>query len=469
MTQLGIPSNPLRVAIIGAGPSGFYATEHLLKQKNLTVEVDLYDSLPTPYGLVRGGVAPDHLRIKSVTKVYDKIAEHPNFRFYGNVAFGGAVKRADLIRHYHAIIYTVGAQTDNNLDIPGENLPGSHAATEFVAWYNGHPDFTHCQFDLTQKAAAVIGIGNVAMDVARILGRGREEFMETDIADYAMEALVNSSVEDIHIFGRRGPAQAKFTNKEIKELGEMLECDIIVPEDEIALDDLSKAYLASDAADRQEIRNVEIMQEFSKRKPSGKKKRIIMHFLASPVELLGDGHVQQMKVVQNELYQSDRGDIRPRATDKITTYDVGLVFRSVGYRGVPLPDVPFYERWGTIPNDKGRVLASHPDGEQVIGDYTAGWIKRGPSGVVGTNKPCAIETVDALLEDVQAGKVLSPDAPSREALEALLDSRGVRYVSYDDWKILDTLELEHGKAAGRPRVKFTSVDEMLAAVAAHKK
>ena len=468
MTQAGKASSPLRVAIIGSGPSGFYAAEHLLKQKELTVEVDMFDRLPTPFGLVRGGVAPDHLKIKSVTKVYDRIAGNPNFRFYGNVEFGSDVKRADLAKHYHAFIYTVGSQSDRNLGIPGEDLSGSHGATEFVAWYNGHPDFRERKFDLTQKAAAVIGIGNVAMDVARLLGRSREELMDSDVADYALEALVNSNVTDIHIFGRRGPAQAKFTNKEIKELGEMADCDLIIAPDEIALDDLSVAYLERDKADRQNVRHVEIMQEFSAQKPAGKKRRIIMHFLASPVELTGDGQVQQMKVVKNKLYQTERGDLRPRATETFKMYDVGLVFRSVGYRGVPLPDVPFFDSWGTIPNDHGRVLTEHETGEQVIGDYTAGWIKRGPSGVVGTNKPCAVETVNLLLEDREAGKVLTPDTPSREAVENLLKDRSVRYVTYDDWKLLDAMELERGEAAGRPRVKFTVVEDMLAAIAERK-
>ena len=417
---------------------------------------------------MRGGVAPDHLKIKSVTRVYDRTAAKPGCRFFGNVEFGTYVTRADLARHYHAIIYTVGSQSDRALGIPGEDLSGSHGATEFVAWYNGHPDFREHKFDLTQKAAAVIGIGNVAMDVARLLGRSREELMQSDVADYAMEALVNSNIEEIHVFGRRGPAQAKFTNKEIKELGEMTDCDIIIPPDEIALDDLSKAYLRSDEAQREEIRNVEIMQEFSEREPAGKKRKIIMHFLASPVELTGDGCVQKMKVVKNELYQTDRGDLRPRATENFDMYEVGLVFRSVGYRGVPLPDVPFFDSWGTIPNDKGRVLTEHETGDPVIGDYTSGWIKRGPSGVVGTNKPCAVETVNLLIEDMQADNLLDPGDPSADAVVKLLEDRGIQYVTYADWQILNAEELARGEAASRPRVKLTKVAEMLAVIAAKK-
>jgi ferredoxin/flavodoxin---NADP+ reductase len=461
MTQIGTSDNPLRVAIIGSGPSGFYAAEHLLKQKELTIEVDLYDRLPTPFGLVRGGVAPDHLKIKSVTKVYDRIAGRDGFRFFGNVNFGKDVTRAELANHYHAFIYTVGAQSDRNLNIPGEDLSGSHAATEFVAWYNGHPDFRDCEFDLSQKAAAVIGIGNVAMDVARILGRSRNELMESDIAAHALEALANSSITDIHVFGRRGPAQAAFTSKEIKEFGEMEDCDIIIEAKEMTLDDDSKAYLEGDNADRQHIRNFEIMSEFVERKPEGRKKRIHMHFLASPTELTGDGHVEKMKIVRNELYKTDRGDMRPRATENFENFDVGLVFRSVGYRGVPLADVPFYDSWGIIPNRDGRVLTEHETGQHVTGDYTAGWIKRGPSGVVGTNKPCAVETVNMLLEDMEAGKLLEPAEASRDAVEKLLNERNIRFVTYADWLILDKLELANGEATGRPRVKFTNVAEML--------
>lgn len=428
----------------------------------------MFDRLPTPFGLVRGGVAPDHQKIKSVTKVYDKIAADPNFRFYGHVNFGTDITYADITRHYHAVIYAVGAQTDRNLDIPGEDLPGSHAATEFVAWYNGHPDFRDCRFDLTQEAAAVIGIGNVAMDVARILARSQGELVETDIADYALHALANSSVRTIYIMGRRGPAQAAFTNPEIKELGEMEEADLIVSPDEVALDPLSQAYLDSESADKKDIKNVDILKEYAQRPPEGKRKRIMMRFLVSPVELIGTDRVEAIKIVKNELYQDDRGSLRPRATGQYETIPVGLVFRSVGYKGVPLPGVPFYEPWGTIPNDEGRVLTEHKTGTQVIGNYAVGWIKRGPSGIIGTNKPDSVSTVNALLADLQAGKVLNPASPSRESIEKLLNDRAVEYVTFADWQIIDQLEQERGQAIGRPRLKFTRVDDMLAALREHK-
>lgn len=463
MTQIGTESNPLRVAIIGSGPSGFYAAEALQKQKGLVVEVDMFDRLPTPFGLVRGGVAPDHPKIKSVTKVYDRIAAKPNFRFYGNVDFGTDVTRDDLIQHYHALIYAVGAQSDRRLGIPGEDLPRSHPATEFVAWYNAHPDFRNCEFDLTQENVAVIGIGNVAMDVARILGRTRNEMMKTDIADYALEALANSNVKRIYVLGRRGPAQAKFTNPEIREMGEMEGANCIVPVEDATLDPKSEAALAA-SQDRAAENNVRILQEYATQDPSGKPKQIIMRFLASPVELIGEDGVEAIKIVKNELYESDDGSLRPRPTDEYETIPVGLVFRSVGYRGVPLPGVPFYDRWGTIPNDTGRVLTEHETGEQVIGDYTVGWIKRGPSGVIGTNKPCAVETVQMLLEDLEAGKVASPSEPSRDAVEALLAERDIQYVTYQDWQLLDEIELKLGEEAGRPRHKLSTIDEMLNAL-----
>ncbi len=377
---------PLRIAIIGSGPSGFYAAEHLQKQTDLDVSIDMFDRLPTPYGLVRGGVAPDHPKIKSVTKVYDRIAQKPSFHFYGNVEFGSDITLDDLKQYYHAVIFAVGAQSDRHLNIPGENLPGSHPATEFVAWYNAHPDFRDFKFDLTQESVAVIGVGNVAMDVVRILSRTPEELYETDIADYALEELRHSHVKTVYVLGRRGPVQAAFTNPEIKELGEMADADIVVSPEEVELDDLSKAFLESPKADRTAIRNVEILKNYAAQPSQGKSRKIVMRFLVSPVEIIGTDKVEAIKIVKNELYENDRGVLRPRPTDQYETIPVGLVFRSVGYHGTPLPDVPFYEKWGTIPNEKGRVQTTL-DGEQVPGLYAVGWIKRGPSGIIGTNKP----------------------------------------------------------------------------------
>lgn len=463
MSQIGTTAQPLRVAIIGAGPAGFYSAERLFKETEMVVEVDMFDRLPTPYGLVRNGVAPDHQKIKSVTAAFDRIANNPRFRFFGNVELGRDFSVDDLKDYYHQILYSTGAQTDRPLGIPGDELIGSHPATEFVAWYNGHPDYRDHHFDLSQERVAVVGVGNVAIDVARILCRTREELMKTDIADYALEALVNSNVKEVYILGRRGAAQAAFTAPEAKELGELSDCDALVPPAEAELDPLSQATMAN--ADRADVRKVEIIQELSRRQPSGKSKRLTLRFLVSPTELIddGNGHVKQMKLVQNELYATDAGSLRPRATDRTETLDVGLVFRSIGYRGVPLPGVPFHESWGVIPNDGGRVLDSTTK-EPVLGQYTAGWIKRGPTGVIGTNKPDAAETVENMLTDAREGRTLSPTHATAEAVVQLLDDRHVRPVSFADWKRLDELELARGKEEGRPRVKFTRIEDMLDAL-----
>jgi ferredoxin/flavodoxin---NADP+ reductase len=462
--SIGTENNPLRVAIVGAGPTGFYTAEHLFKRKDCVVEVDLYDRLPTPFGLVRGGVAPDHQKIKSVTKAYDRIAANPRFRYFGNVEFGTDVRLDDLKRCYHQIVFTVGAQIDRSMDIPGEHLNGSHAATEFVAWYNGHPDYRDRRFDLSQEAVAVVGVGNVAVDVCRILCRTQAELEKTDIADYALEALAASKVRRVYMLGRRGPAQAAFTNPEIKELGEMEDADIQVPEAEARIDEATRQFMEKNE-DASTDRKVEIIQQYAREKRSGKSKTLILRFCVSPVELVAgkDGSVGAMKLVKNELYLDNRGSIRPRATEEVEELPVGLVFRSVGYRGVALPGVPFREDWGVIPNDKGRVLDS-PDGKPLPGLYCGGWIKRGPTGVIGTNKPDALETVERMMEDLSRGIHLKPESPEVSAAETAVRSSKPSFVSYDDWKKLDALEVERAKDTERPRLKFTSVEQMLAAL-----
>ena len=464
MTQIGTDANPLRVAIIGAGPTGFYAADHLFKQENLVVEVDMFDRLPTPYGLVRYGVAPDHQKIKNVTKVFDKIAAHPRLRFYGNVAFGKHLTLEDLKEHYHQILFTTGAQSDRRLNIPGEDLQGSHAATEFVAWYNGHPDYRDRQFDLSQERVAVVGVGNVAVDVARILCRTTDELAKTDIADYALEALSQSRVREVFLLGRRGPAQAAFTVPEIKELGELESTEVRTIPEEMELDALSQAALERNP-DQATIKKVEILRSYSTSKAGKKPRKLTIRFLVSPVELIGDesGRVVRMKLVRNVLYETEAGTLRPRHTDQFEDLPVGLVFRSVGYRGVPLPGVPFNESWGVILNEKGRVI--DPDTRKpVVGQYTGGWIKRGPTGVIGTNKPDAAETVACMLEDLAQGAILNPSQPNPAAIEELVRQRQPHYFSYADWLRLNQLEVERGQAVGRPRVKFTSVEEMLAAL-----
>jgi len=460
----GTAQQPLRVAIIGSGPSGFYAAERLQRQRGLSVAIDMFERLPTPYGLVRGGVAPDHQKIKSVTRVYDRIATHEQFRFFGNITFGTDIHLADLQAHYHAAIFAVGAQTDRELGIPGEDLPGSHAATEFVAWYNAHPDYRERQFDLSTTDVAVIGLGNVAMDVVRILARTPDELHSTDIADYALAALAHSRVRNIYVLGRRGPAQAAFTNPEIRELGAMQDAEVIVAPEEMELDPHSRAQVESGAS-RTVTRNVEILNGYAQQTPRGSSRRIIMRFLCSPVALLGDGRLEAIRIVRNELQASENGALRPRATGIFENIPVGLVFRSVGYRGVALPGLPFYAPWGIIPNEAGRVLRAQGSPEVLPGLYVVGWIKRGPSGVIGTNKPDSVETVTMLLEDLAAGRLWQPTASPTAAIETLLRARGLRPVSFADWQHLDALEQERGAAVGRPRLKFSRVADMLAALA----
>jgi ferredoxin/flavodoxin---NADP+ reductase len=461
---LGTAEQPLRVAVVGAGPAGFYVAEHLLRRADVVVGVDMYDRLPTPYGLVRAGVAPDHQKIKAVTAAFDKVAAHARFRFFGGVELGKDLAVADLRTHYHQVVYSTGAQTDRRMDIPGEDLPGSHPATEFVAWYNGHPDYRDCQFDLSQERVAVVGVGNVAVDVARVLCRTAEELAATDIAEHALEALRQSRVREVYLLGRRGAAQAAFTNPEIKELGELPDADIAVVPAEVELDPLSRGAL-DESGDRAGLKKVEILQSYARRAPAGKRRRLVLRFLVSPVALLdnGAGTVGGIRLVRNRLVASAAGTIQAQATDQFEELAVGLVFRSVGYRGVPLPGVPFDAKWGVVLNEKGRVL--DPDTKQPLpGEYTAGWIKRGPTGVIGTNKPDAAETVTGMLDDVAAGRTLEPPEPDPAVVERLVRQRRPDYVAYADWLTLSELEVTRGRARGCPRVKFTRVDEMLEAL-----
>lgn len=456
MSVLGTAENPLRVAVIGSGPSGFYAADHLLKQKDVIVKIDMYDRLPTPYGLVRGGVAPDHQKIKSVTKVYEKTAAHPMFSFYGNVELGRDITRQELKARYHALIYAVGAQSDRRMGIPGEDLNGSHPATDFVAWYNGHPDYRDLSFDLSQERVAIIGNGNVAVDVARILASSIEELNKTDIADHALTALQKSNVKEIYMIGRRGPAQAAFTNAEIKELWELEECAITIPGTEGALDEVSKKNLEAHP-DSGVSKNLEIMKDYLDKTTDGKRKKMVLRFLWSPVELKGRDGVAEIVLQKNILVQDADGNIKAKGTEVQETIPVGLVFRSIGYKGVALKDVPFDEKKGIIPNAHGRV--TELNGTVIAGEYTAGWIKRGPSGVIGTNKPDALESVNMLLEDVKSGHIHPIDQTASTA--EWLQSKKIRFVTFADWLKIDKAETEKGMASGRPRIKFTRIEDML--------
>lgn len=453
MAAIGTPERPLRVAIVGSGPSGFYAAAPLQKCAH-TVTIDMYDRLPAPYGLVRGGVAPDHPKIRSVSKVYEKIAEAPGFSFLGNVHVGTDVSIETLRRHYDAIILTYGAETDRRLGIPGEDLPGSHTATSFVGWYNGHPDYRELHFDLTQENVAVIGLGNVAMDVARILAKTPEELKDTDIAQHALDALAESKVKNIYVIGRRGPVQSAFTNAEIKEMGHLHACDPIVAAEELNLNHLD---ITEAQEDQGAGRNLEILQEFAARTASGDKpRRMHFKFLRSPVELRGEGRLQTMVLEKNRLEGDEAFKQKARGTGEFEELEVGLAFRSIGYKGLPIPGIPFDERAGVVPNVDGRVIEN---GAPVPGMYCGGWIKRGPSGVIGTNKPDSLETVNKVLEDVAA--LPGCEEPSTEPIRNALAQAGVRVVSFADWKKIDAAEIAAGEAAGKPRERFTRVAEML--------
>ena len=459
MSKIGTSTSPLRVAIVGAGPAGFYAAEHILKDAEIHAQVDLFDRLPTPFGLVRGGVAPDHPKIKSVIRVYEKTAARDGFRFFGNVKVGLDLEVEDLERLYHAIVFTVGCETDRQLGIPGEDLPGSHAATAFVGWYNAHPDYAGETFDLSCERAVVIGNGNVAMDVARMLALTDHELRRTDTADHSIEALDASKIREIVVLGRRGPAQAAFTNPEIKELGELEDADVVVDAADVALDTASQAYLDSGDADKTTRVNVETLREFSTRTATGKRKRIVLRFLASPVEIRGELRVKSIVIARNRLVEED-GALRAEDSGQREEIQCGLVLRSVGYSGVPIEGIPFDQSRGLILNEGGRVLDSH-DGGHKVGHYTAGWIKRGPSGVIGTNKKDALETVGHLLADVESQTLLDPANPGPTEVEELLAERGIRYVSFEDWQAIDQAEVGRGAPHGRPRVKFVRVEEML--------
>ncbi len=417
----------------------------------------MIERLPTPWGLVRLGVAPDHPNLKTVSRAFERIAERPGFRFFGNVEAGKHVSHAELTERYDAVVYAVGAQTDRRLGIPGEDLPGSWAATELVAWYNGHPDFQGLEFDLSGECAVVIGNGNVALDVARMLALTREELAPTDTTDAAIEAIAGSGIREIVVLGRRGPVQAAWTSTELREMGELAGADIVVDPSELELDPASEAELADSSNVVQ--RNVEILRGFAARPTSVRPRVVRLRFRVSPVALIGEERVEAVEIVKNRLEPDGRGSVRAVATDECEVVPCGAVFRSVGYRGVQLPGTPFDETSGTMPNADGRVLDE--SGAPIPGVYAAGWIKRGPTGVIGTNKKDATETVDHLLEDARAGVLPRTDRQGR--IEDLLAERTVETVMYPGWGAIDTLERAQGEKEGRPRVKLCTWDELLAA------
>jgi ferredoxin/flavodoxin---NADP+ reductase len=455
----GTPARPLRVAIVGAGPSGFYTAAALLATEGLAVAIDLFDRLPAPYGLVRYGVAPDHPKIKAVSRVFEKLALDPRLRFLGNVEVGRDLGHGDLRRHYDQVVYAVGGQSDRQLGIAGEELAGSYSSTEFVAWYSSHPDFIDLEPSLDCEEAAVVGIGNVAMDVARVLVREPDELALTDIADAALAALRRSHVRTVHVLSRRGPVQAKCSPQELKELGEMAGVDVLVDPADLEIDAASAGELEGDRAAQ---KNLEVLRGYAEQGPTGRPRRIHLRFLASPVEVVGaDGRVGALRVERNRLEAGSGGGTRAVGTGRFEVLPVGLVVRAVGYRSLPLPDLPFDERRCIVPNERGRVL-DPASGRPRPGEYVVGWIKRGPTGLIGSNKPDGVETAAAMVEDLPS--LVAADDADPAAVDRLLAARGVRVVTFADWQHLDRLEVERGKPHGRPRVKLCRVEEMLAAL-----
>ncbi len=445
-----------RVAIVGSGPAAFYSAMELLRHDDPTVSVDMLERLPTPYGLVRGGVAPDHEKIKSVTKIFERAAGHPRFRFFGNVEFGKDIQRLDLLQRYHAVIYAFGSRTDRHLNIIGETLQGSHAATEFVGWYNGHPDYCHHQFDLTSKRVAIIGMGNVAIDCARILCQDPENLAKTDIAQHALEALRQSEVEEVFLIGRRGPVQAAFTPAEVRELLHLPKADAVMRASDLELDEHSKEELSK--ASRNTKLNMEILQQIHDQGDRGNPRKLHLCFLISPTKIEGSERVKGLELVHNEIVK-EGGILRAKATDEVMHLNVDMVFRSIGYMGEAIPGLPFDDRRGTLPNDQGQLLDG-VDGKLLNQEYTAGWIKRGPSGVIGTNKQDATETVSRLKKNWQTSPTPQPKLVQHD-LQDLLEKKQIQFVSFEDWKKLDKIEIEQGQQNGKSRHKICEVQEML--------
>ena len=444
----------LRIAIVGAGPAGIYAAGHLLEDRNFDVEIDMLERLPTPLGLVRAGVAPDHPDKKQVAdRLFNFHLQHPKVRFLGNIEVGTDVRHAELAQWYDGVIYSVGASSDTRMGIPGEELPGCWAAREFVSWYNGHPDFSHLQFDLSCERAVVVGNGNVALDVARILTCPIRELEKTDIADYALAALKTSKVKEVVLLGRRGHFQGAFHNPELEELEHLEGVDIIIDGEDLPSDN----EVVLDDADWETQRKINTLRRLAGRPLTGADKRIVLRFLTSPVELVGDSKVQQLLVVRNHLEHDEHGNLKARPTEEESLLDTGLVLRAIGYRGNPFPGLPFDERRGVIANVDGRVC----DNEDIVtGTYVTGWIKRGPKGVIGSNKKCARDTVRNLLEDFTSGK-LPPGSLNKDELLEELQTRVPDLVPLSGWLQIDRMERQRGVDADRPRVKITDRSQLL--------
>jgi ferredoxin/flavodoxin---NADP+ reductase len=449
---------PYHVAIVGSGPSGFFAAASLLKAADeskdagdFAVHVDMLEMLPTPWGLVRSGVAPDHPKIKSISKQFEKTAEDPRFRFFGNIAVGDHIEPAELAEHYDAVIYAIGTQSDRSLNIPGEDLPGSVAAVDFVGWYNAHPHFEETAPDLSGARAVVVGNGNVALDVARILVTDPDALAETDIADHALDSLRPCGVEEVVILGRRGPLQSAFTTLELRELADLENVDVIVdPADLEGITDDDAAAVGKVCK-----QNIKVLRGYAGREPRPGHRRMVFRFLTSPIEIRGDERVESIVLGRNELVTDENGRVAAKDTGDREELPVQLVVRSVGYRGVPTPGLPFDDKSATIPHSHGRV-------EGRRNEYVVGWIKRGPSGVIGTNKKDSQDTVDTLIADLTGATELA-DFPDDHAdkLAEWLASRQPKLVTDAHWKLIDEYERAAGEPHGRPRVKLPSLAKLL--------
>lgn len=453
-------TRPYHVAIVGAGPSGYFAAAALLKAADRSAEsgghdvrVDMLEMLPTPWGLVRSGVAPDHPKIKSISAQFDKIALDGRFRFFGNITVGEHVQAAELAQRYDAVIYAIGAQSDRPLNIPGEDLPGSVAAVDFVGWYNAHPHFEHAAPDLAGARAVVVGNGNVALDVARILVSDPKLLGSTDIADHALHLLNEQGVEEVVIIGRRGPLQATFTTLELRELGDleaMSDVDVVIDPADFA--DFTDEDV--EAAGKTVKQNVKVMRGYIENAQKNAKRRIVFRFRTSPIEILGTDRVEAIVLGRNELVTDAAGRVTAKDTGIREELSAQLVIRAVGYRGVATPGLPFSENTGTIPHTDGRI-----DGSR--NEYVVGWIKRGPSGVIGSNKKDSAGTVDTLLADLAAAELADFDADHDVHLAEWLAQRQPQVVTDAHWRAIDAHERAAGEPYGRPRVKLTSVKELL--------
>jgi ferredoxin--NADP+ reductase len=454
-----VSGEPIRIAIIGSGPAGFYLADALLKHAEAEIHVDLFERLFAPYGLVRYGVAPDHQKIKSVTRVFDKIAQHPRFRFFGNVTVGKDVSLPELLERYHQVAFCTGCEDARDLGIQGEHGRGSHSATQFVAWYNGHPELRQYEVSLATRAAAVVGIGDVSMDLTRMLLKPISALSQTDCVDYALDVFRQSQVQSVHILARRGPAEARFADKELRDISE-LEGVAIHVDKALVAEALEDASHPNDV--KRKLEFLLSLAEHAEEHGRSATKHVHLQFLCSPKHIqLVDGRVAGLVVERNRLVPDGKGGLMAQGTGSEETLDVGLVFRAVGYRGRPLTGVPFDERSGIIPNVDGRVTRER-GGEVLPRVYAAGWIKRGPSGVIGTNKGDATDTAQHMLADLAAKRAALPAGLG--AIDTLLAERGVRLVTFIDWQKLDKLESERGKQHGRPRAKFVSVEECRSAL-----